>query len=64
MRNKKLNIVDDTFKKVNKNKGMISHIGLIAFSLIAINATALVGIVAWGTLAYGIYAAYKEWGDT
>ncbi len=54
--------IENIIKKVDKNKGMISHLGLIAFSLIAINATAIVGIVAWGTLVWGIYSAYREWG--
>jgi len=54
--------IDNIIKNVDKNKGMISHLGLIAFSLIAINLTAIVGIVAWGTLAWGIYSAYREWG--
>jgi len=54
--------IENIVKKVDKNKGMISHLGLIEFSLIDINATAIVGIVAWGTLVWGIYSAYREWG--
>jgi hypothetical protein len=54
---------DNIVTNINTNKGIISHLGLIAFSLIALFATPFITVVAWGTLAYGLYAAYIEWGE-